>query len=64
MNKEEALKLVGDLATASVRSFRAENGEIRAKHACEQEAKIARKLLQHLTSEPFTDEELNRALGG
>ncbi len=63
MNKTEALKLVGELAKRSVRSYQAVNGHIRDKHYAEKEDKAARAILAHLTTDEIGDGELNEALG-
>lgn len=64
MNKAEALKLVGDLAAASIRHYRVVNGEARGstQKACAQEIKAAKKLVQALTPEPVTDEEIDQVM--
>lgn len=62
MNKELALKLVGDLAKASTRHYQIVNGDRRGKNPAKQELQAARKLLAVL-GESATDEEIAQALG-
>lgn len=65
LTKEQALKLVGDLARASSRHYAVVNSLARGKPdvAADREMKAATQLLEALTSEPVTEQDLGIALG-
>lgn len=66
MEKEQALKLIGDLAQASTRHYRVVNGHAKgsAGKAADEELKAAGKLFKKLAPEEVLEGgELGRALG-
>lgn len=65
MTRLEALKAMENLMDAAMRHYRVTNGEARGKpeNAAKAELKAARKVMNHLTHEDVSDEELSDALG-
>lgn len=65
LNKEQALKLIGNLAKASVANYAVVNGLRRgsAQKAAKSERDTAFKILRHITPEEPTHQEVESALG-
>lgn len=65
LTKEQALKLVGDLARASSRHYAVVNSLARGKPgiAADRELAAATRLMEALTTEPVTAQDLDEALG-
>lgn len=64
LSKDNAIALVCDLCNAAIQHYQAVNepGRKSPERSARRELLAARRLIQNLTNEPFTDDEITQNL--